>query len=64
MKEIFRDYTIRYNLQHDNEFFIQPRVRSINNGSESVRFKGLQLSGVHKIQTGQGMVGFSENLPA
>ena len=30
------------NLRNNNEF-IQPRVRSVNNGSESVRFKGPQL---------------------
>ena len=42
MQEIFRENTTHYNLRNNNEF-IQPRVRSVNNGSESVRFKGQQL---------------------
>ena len=42
MQEIFCENTTRYNLRNNNEF-IQPRVRSVNNGSESVRFKGPQL---------------------
>ena len=41
MQDIFRENTTRYNLR-SNEF-IQPRVRSISNGTKSVRFKGLQL---------------------
>ena len=40
--EIFCDNTTYYNLRNNNEFF-QPRVRSVNNGTESVRFKGPQL---------------------
>ena len=42
MQEIFCDNTTHYNLRNNNEFF-QPRVRSVNNGTESVRFKGPQL---------------------
>ena len=42
MQEIFCDNTTYYNLRNGNEFF-QPRVRSVNNGTESVRFKGPQL---------------------
>ena len=42
MQEIFRENTTHYNFRNNNEF-IQPRVRSVNNGSESVRFKGPQL---------------------
>ena len=42
MQEIFRENTTHYNLRNNNEF-IQPSVRSVNNGSESVRFKGPQL---------------------
>ena len=42
MQEIFCENMTHYNLRNNNEF-IQPRVRSVNNGSESVRFKGLQL---------------------
>ena len=41
MQEIFRESTTRYNLR--NNEFIQPRVRSVSNGTESVRFKGPQL---------------------
>ena len=44
MQEIFRENTLfpRYNLRSNNEF-TQPRVRSVSNGTESVRFKGPQL---------------------
>ena len=42
MQEIFCDNTTYYNLRNSNDFF-QPRVRSVNNGTESVRFKGPQL---------------------
>ena len=42
MQEIFCANTIYYNLRNNNDFF-QPRVRSVNNGTESVRFKGPQL---------------------
>ena len=42
MHEIFCENTTHYNLRNNNEFF-QPRVRSVNNGSESVRFKCPQL---------------------
>ena len=41
MQEIFRENTTRNDLR-DNEF-IQPRVRSFSNGTESVRFKGPHL---------------------
>ena len=42
MQEIFRENTTHYNLRNNNEF-TQPRVRSVSNGKESVRFKGPQL---------------------
>ena len=42
MQEIFRENAIHYNLRNNNEF-VQPRVKSVNNGTESVRFKGPQL---------------------
>ena len=42
MREIFHENTTRYNLQNNNQF-TQPRVRSVWNGTESVRFKGPQL---------------------
>ena len=42
MQEIFRESTTHYNLRNNNEF-TQPRVRSVSNGTESVRFKGPQL---------------------
>ena len=42
MQEVFRENTTRYNLRNNNEF-IQPRMRSVSNGTESVRVKGPQL---------------------
>ena len=42
MQEIFRENTTHYNLRNNNEF-TQPRVRSVSNGTESIRFKGPQL---------------------
>lgn len=42
MQEIFYENVSRYNLRNNNEF-IQPRVRSVNSGTESIRFKGPQL---------------------
>ena len=38
MQEIFCENTTHYYLRNNNEF-IQPRVRSVNNSLESVRFK-------------------------
>ena len=42
MQEIFCENESHYNLRNNNEF-VQPRVRSVGNGIESVRFKGPQL---------------------
>ena len=42
MQEVFRENTTRYNLRNNDEF-IQARVRSVSNGTESVRIKGPQL---------------------
>ena len=42
MQEMFRENTTHYNLRNNNEF-TQPRVRSVSNGTESIRFKGPQL---------------------
>ena len=42
MQEIFCENESHYNLRNNNEF-VQPRVRSVGNGTESVRFKGPQL---------------------
>ena len=42
MQEIFRENKTHHNLQNSNEF-AQPRVRSVSNGTEGVRFKGPQL---------------------
>ena len=42
MQEIFCENATHYNLRNNNEF-VQPRVKSVNNGTESVRFKGPQL---------------------
>ena len=42
MLEIFYENARHYNLRNNNEF-VQPRVKSFSNGTESVRFKGPQL---------------------
>ena len=42
MQEIFYQNESHYNLRNNDEF-VQPRVRSVGNGTESVRFKGPQL---------------------
>ena len=42
MEEIFRENAAHYNLRNNHEF-AQPRVKSISNGTESIRFKGPQL---------------------
>ena len=42
MQEIFFENESHYNLHNNNEF-VQIRVRSVSNGPESVRFKGPQL---------------------
>ena len=42
MQEIFRKNITRYNLRNNNEC-TQPRVTTVSNGTESVRFKGPQL---------------------
>ena len=39
MQEIFCENATHYNLRNNNEF-VQPRVKSVSNGTESVRFKG------------------------
>ena len=38
MQEIFGENTTHYNLHNNNEF-IQPRMRSVNNGSETSDLK-------------------------
>ena len=42
MQEIFFENESHYNLCNNNEF-VQPRVRPVGNGTESVRFKDPQL---------------------
>ena len=42
MQESFFENESHYNLRNNIEF-VQPRVRSVGNGTESVRFKGPQL---------------------
>ena len=42
MQEIFFENESHYNLPNNNAF-VQPRVRSMGNGTESVRFRGPQL---------------------
>ena len=42
MYEIFCENESHYNLRNDIEF-VQPRVRLVGDGTESVRFKGPQL---------------------
>ena len=42
IKEIFCENATHYDLCNDNQF-VQPRVKSVINGTESIRFKGPQL---------------------
>ena len=42
MQEIFCENATHYNLHNNNEF-VQPRVKSVSNGTESGQFKGPQL---------------------
>ena len=42
MQEIFFENESHYDMRNNNEF-VQPWVRSVGNGTESVRFKGPQL---------------------
>ena len=42
MQEIFCENESHYNLRNNVEF-VQRRVRSVGNGTESIRFKGPQL---------------------
>ena len=42
MQEIFCENAAHFNLRNNGEF-VQPRVKSVSNRTESVRFKGLQL---------------------
>ena len=42
MKEIFCENAAHHNLRNNNEF-LQPKVKSVSNGTESVRFKGPKL---------------------
>ena len=42
MQESFFENESHYNLRNNNEF-VQPRVRSVGNGRESVRFRYPQL---------------------
>ena len=49
MQEIFCEKPTHYNLRNNNEF-IQPRVRSVNNDSESVRLKVRSCDKLHHNQ--------------
>ena len=42
MNEIFRERENMYNLRNNNEFVI-PRIKTVNFGSESIRYRGPQL---------------------
>ena len=42
IQEIFCENAAHYNLRNNNEF-VQPRMKSVSNEPESVRFKGPQL---------------------
>ena len=63
MQEIFRENKTYYNLLNDNEFF-QPRVRSVNNRTESVRFKGPQLLQMlpPTVQNSQSLCQFNKKI--
>ena len=49
MQEILCEHESHYNLRNNNEF-VQPNVRSVGNGTESVRFKGPQLWQIFRKQ--------------
>ena len=57
MQEICFENESHYNLRNNNEFF-QPRVRSVGNSTESVRFKGPQLWQILPQTIGEGEVAF------
>ena len=42
MNEIFRERENMYNLRNNNEFVL-PRIRTVNFGSETIRYRGPQL---------------------
>ena len=42
MNEIFRERVNMYNLRNNNELVL-PRIKTVNFGSESIRYRGLQL---------------------
>ena len=42
INEIFRERENMYNLRNNNEFVI-PRIKTVNFGSESIRYRGPQL---------------------
>ena len=42
MNEIFRERETTYNLRNNNEFVL-PRIKTVNFGSESIRYRGPQL---------------------
>ena len=42
MNEIFRERENVYNLRNNNEFVL-PRIRTVNFGSETIRYRGPQL---------------------
>ena len=42
MNEIFRERGNMYNLRNNNEF-VTPRIKTVNFGSESIRYRGPQL---------------------
>ena len=42
MNEIFRERLNMYNLRNNNELVL-PRIKTVNFGSESIRYRGTQL---------------------
>ena len=63
MQEIFLENESHYNLRSNNDF-VQPRVRSVGNGTESVRFKGPQLWQIlpQTIRNSESLAQFKANI--
>ena len=63
MQEIFLENESHYNLRSNNDF-VQPRVRSVGNGTESVRFKGPQLWQIlpQTIRNSESLAHFKANI--
>ena len=63
LQETFFENKSHYNLRNNNEF-VQPRVRSVGNGTERVRFKGPQLWQIlpQRIRNSGSLAQFKANI--